>query len=109
MILHVRDIASVVLTLNDVTEFHDMERGPRKIVVRQDRLLPITYVERHYHDIIDIAATMMPHGQEMIFTATKRVSQLAVQLNPEMMIYVYRELRDTIEYRTLPSGADHRD
>jgi hypothetical protein len=66
---NITDIATVVLRLDGVIEPFDQERGPRKIVVRQDRLMPITYVERHFHDMLEISAQMMPHGQDRIWSA----------------------------------------
>lgn len=90
------DMAHVVLRLNGVNEDHDHQRGSRTIVVRQDRLMPITYVERRYHDVIEITARMMPHGQERIWVANKALTHHVEDLHPDSVLYTYRELRREI-------------
>lgn len=97
----IEDFTHVVLRLDHVTEDWNVERGPRKIVVRQDRIMPITYVERHYHDIVEIEATLMPVGSNMIHTAKSAMSQIMLRHESpdrvaDVKAYRYLDLRHKI-------------
>jgi len=92
----IEDFTHVVFKSGRLLEDHGTERRARHIVVRQDRLMPITYVERHYYDVVEVKATMMPVGSEMIHAATKQISMQMLKYEvraQDLKFHMYRELR----------------
>ena len=93
---YISEFTHVVFKSSFLFETHPERGRVQLVVVRQDRLMPITYVERHYRHVMEIEATMMPAGSDVIHIAREDMSQTLSKYeiaSHDLKFRMYRNLR----------------